>query len=222
MFMNKKLWYIQQLDLFKGLAKEKLQNIESLFAMKEYCKREVIFEPGDKDKVFIVKTGQVELYQLSPSGKKVIIERLLPGSLFGDLGTEGESEVFVEATTDSYVCSLDKDTFFSIVSHHSELSEKLMKQLFNRLTQVEKRMSSVASDSAFQRIVKLLLNLGKKKSDDSMEVSEKFTHEELSQMLGISRQTVTTLINQLEKKGLIKRTGKSIQFDPNKLQQFTT
>lgn len=220
--MSKKLWYIQQLDLFKGLAKDKLQKIESLFAMKEYCRREVIFEPGDRDKVFIVKTGQVELYQLTPSGKKIIIERLLPGSFFGDLGAEGKAETFVEATTDSYVCSLNKDKFFAMVSKYPELSEKLMKQLFQRLIQVEKRMSSVAADNAFQRIVKLLLNLGKKNSDDSMEVSEKFTHEELSQMLGISRQTVTTLINQLERKGLIKRTGKSIKFDPEKLKQFTS
>lgn len=101
--MSKKIWYIQQLDLFKNLAKEKIEYIESLFAMKEYDKREVIFEPGDKDKVFIVKTGLVELYQLSPSGKKVIIEQLLPGSFFGDLGTEGESELFVEATTNSII-----------------------------------------------------------------------------------------------------------------------
>jgi len=57
--MNKKLWYIQQLDLFKGFAKENLHTIESLFSMKEYCKREVIFEPGDKDKVFIVKPVQL-------------------------------------------------------------------------------------------------------------------------------------------------------------------
>lgn len=220
--MTKKLWYIQQLDLFKGLTKEKLLGIESLFAMKEYCKKEVIFEPGDKDKVFIVKTGQVELYQLNPAGKKVIIERLLPGSLFGDLGTERETELFVEATTDSYVCSLNKDKFFSMVSQYPELSEKLMKQLFHRLTQVERRMSSVASDNAFQRIVKLLLNLGKKRTEDYMEISEKFTHEELAQMLGISRQTVTTLINQLEKKGLIQRNGKSIQFNPSNLQQFTS
>jgi len=54
-----------------------------------------------------------------------------------------------------------------------------------------------------------------------MEISEKFTHEELAQMLGISRQTVTTLINQLEKKGLISRKGKSIQFDPSRLAQVT-
>lgn len=217
--MSKKLWYIQQLDLFKGLAKEKLQSIESFFAMRQYVKREVIFEPGDKNKVFIVKTGQVELYQLSSSGKKVIIERLLPGSFFGDLGTEEEGELFVEATTDSYVCSLNKDKFFSIVSQHPELSEKLMKQLFNRLLSVEKRMSSVAADNALQRLVKLLLNLGKVEGKKYVTISDKFTHEQLSQMLGISRQTVTTLINQLEKKGLIKRIHKNLQFIPSQLEK---
>ena len=50
-----------------------------------------------------------------------------------------------------------------MVSQYPELSEKLMKQLFNRLTHVEKRRSSIASDSAFQRIIKLLLNLGKRR-----------------------------------------------------------
>jgi len=219
--MSKKIWYIQQLDLFKNLAKEKIEYIESLFAMKEYDKREVIFEPGDKDKVFIVKTGLVELYQLSPSGKKVIIEQLLPGSFFGDLGTEGESELFVEATTNSYVCALNKDKFFILISQYPDLSEKLMKQLFHRLLNVEKRLSSIASDNVFQRFIKLLLNLGKIKAPDFMEISNQYTHEELSQMLGISRQTVSTLINQLERKGLIKRKGKLIYFSPSKLNPLT-
>jgi CRP/FNR family transcriptional regulator len=220
--MANKLWYIQQLDLFKGVAHEKLNQIEMMFAMREYCKREVIFKPGDRDKVFIVKTGQVELYQLSSSGKRIIIEQLLPGSIFGDFGVEGESELFVEATTNSYVCSLQKDKFFTLVSLNPELSEKLMKQLFQRLIHVEKRMSSVASDNAFQKIIKLFLSLGRKKTDHLMELPNKLTHDELSQMLGISRQTVTTLINQLEKKGLILRTGKAIAFNPQNLQDLTS
>lgn len=220
--MNKKLWYIQQLDLFKDLAKDKLQQMESFFAMKQYAKREVIFEPGDKDNVFIIKTGQVELYQLTADGKKVIIEVLKPGSIFGDLGSESPSDTFVEATVDSYVCSLNKNRFFSLVSQSPELSEKLMKNLFNRLLLVEKRMSSVAVDNAPQRLVKLLLSLGKLQSKEHAEIAEQFTHEELAQMLGISRQTVTTLINQLERKGLVQRNGKSIRFNPSKLTQFTS
>lgn len=146
---------------------------------------------------------------------------MLSGSLFGDLGTEGETDLYVEATVDSYVCSLDKNKFFSLVSLYPELSEKLMKQLFHRLLQVEQRMSSVASDNAFVRIIKLFLHLGKITPDNTMEISEKYTHEEISQMLGISRQTVTTMINQLEKKGLIKRSQKTLQFIPSQLEQLT-
>jgi CRP/FNR family transcriptional regulator len=220
--MTNKLWYIQQLDLFKNIAHDRLNQIDKLFAMKEYCKREVIFEPGDKNKVFIVKTGQVELYQISPSGKRVIIERLLPGSIFGDFDTQGESELFVEATTNSYVCSLQKDKFFTLVSLNPDLSEKLMKQLFQRLLHVEKRMSSVASDNALQKIVKLFLSLGTKKTNNVMELPHKLTHDELSQMLGISRQTVTTLINQLEKKEFIKRSGKIITYNPISLENLTS
>lgn len=218
--MNKKLWYIQQLDLFKSLTKEKLSKIEPLLSMREYCKKEVIFEPGDRDKVFIVKTGKVELYQLSPSGKKAIIEQLLPGSIFGDLGTDSPSDIFVEATVDSYVCSIGKNKFFSLVSRYPELSEKLMKSLFSRLTAVEKRMSSVAIDNALQRFIKLLLSLGKPTQMNSAVLSDHFTHEELAQMLGISRQTVTTIINQLEKKGLIKRSNKILTFLPSELESL--
>lgn len=218
--MSKKIWYIQQLDLFKDLALEKLRRIESMLFMKEYSKSEVIFEPGDKDKVFIVKTGRVELYQLNPSGKKMIIEVLKQGSIFGDLGYDSPTDIFVEATANSCVCSLSKNKFFSLISQHSELSEKLMKNLFNRLMNIEKRMSSLASDNAFGRLVKLLLSLGKKKEGEIAEISDKFTHEELAEMLGISRQTVTTLINQLEKKGYIKRTNKILRFFPQKLEKL--
>ncbi len=225
--MSKKIWYLQQLDLFADLKGEILSKIESLFTMKEYCKKEIIFEPGDQNKVFILKTGQVEVYQLTPSGKKVIIEVLKPDSIFGDLGIDTENETYVEAKTDSYVCLINKDKFFHLISGYPVLSEKLMRKLFNRLILVEKRVSSLAVDSALERFVKLLLSLGKKAEGNTqekanMELAEKFTHEELAQMLGISRQTMTTLINRMEKDGLLLRSGKRLQFEKSRLEKITS
>jgi len=220
--MSRKIWYIQQLNLFGGFAKEALQKIEEAFAMKEYEKTEVVFEPGDKDKVFIVKTGQVELYHITESGKKVIIERLKPGSFFGDLGTNSDQNVYVEATTNSYVCSVDKNTFFSMVSNYPDLSEKLMKQLFNRLQSVENRMSSVITDNALTRLYKFFLSHGQKDAENNTQISEAFTHEQIAQMIGISRQTVTTLINQLEKKGVLTRKNKSLYIIPERLSGSTS
>jgi len=217
--MSRKIWYIQQLNLFKDFAKDTLQKIDEAFAMKEYEKTEVVFEPGDKDKVFIVKTGQVEVYHITESGKKVIIERLKPGSFFGDLGTHSDQDVYVEATTNSYVCSIHKDTFFSMVSQYPSLSEKLMKQLFNRLLRAETRISSVITDNAMTRLYKFFKSHGDKEPDNTMKISESFTHEEIAQMIGISRQTVTTLINQLESKGILKRRNKTLYLIPDKVSK---
>ncbi|HET9946485.1 MAG TPA: Crp/Fnr family transcriptional regulator [Patescibacteria group bacterium] len=218
--MDNKLWYLQQLSLFKNIPKDKLEQVENVFFMKHYAKKEIIFEPGDHDKVFIVKTGEVKLYRLNASGKKVIIERLLPGSFFGDLGTNGPIDLFVEATSNSYVCSLNRDKFFSLVSQYPDLSEKLMKQLFERLMHVEKRMSSIASDTVLQRFVQLLLSFGKEKNQAFIEVPERLTHEEIAQMLGTSRQTITTLMNDLEKKGVIRRVKKALHLNSEKLQEY--
>lgn len=220
--MNDKIWYLQQLNLFKSLPKDKLKQVEGLFNMKHYCKKEVIFEPGDHDKVFIVKTGDVELYRLNATGKKVIIERLRPGSFFGDLGTQGPIDLFVEATSDSYVCSLNRDKFFYLVSQYPDLSQKLMKQLFERLMHVEKRMSSIAIDNVLQRFIQLLLSLGKEKTADIVEIPDKLTHEEIAQMLGTSRQTITKLMNDFERKGVIKRAKKSLQFKPYDLEKYSS
>lgn len=224
--MSKKIWYLQQLDLFSGLGQNELSKIDPLFTMREYCRKEIIFEPGDQNRVFIVKTGRVEVYQLSSSGRKVIIEVLKPGSIFGDLGTDAENETYVEAKTNSCVCLINKDKFFELISQRRELAEKLMKSLFNRLILVEKRVSSLAIDSALQRFVKLLISLGKKiegsTGGENTELADKFTHEELADMLGISRQTMTTLINSMEKDGLLFRTGKRLQFDRYRLEKLTS
>lgn len=222
--MNKKIWYLQQLDLFADLAREKLHQIESLFHMRDYNKREVIFEPGDQNKVFIVKTGRVEVYQLNSLGKKIIIEILKTGSFFGDLGSDSPTETYVEATVDSCVCSLDKHKFFSLISREPKLAEKLMKNLFNRLLLVEKRASSLAIDNAFQRFIKLLLSIGKRPATNSedMQLADIYTHEELAQMLGISRQTMTTLINRMEKQNLLSREGKKLKFNKTQLEKLTS
>lgn len=215
------MWCIQQSDFFNTLPTEELEKIHQRFLTKNYHKSEVVFEPGDKDRVYVVQSGEVEMYQLTPSGKKVIIDRLKSGSVFGDLGAESSIDVFVEATQKSEICSLDKEKFFDLISQYPDLSTDFMKNLFNRLLALEKRLSSLAADNALQKVIKLLLSLSKQKhEEDYVIVTDKFTHEELSQMLGISRQTVTTLINQMEKKGFISRSGKTISFQPAVLEEL--
>ncbi len=211
---------LKQLDLFKVLPEDMVKYISERFAEKEYGKRQVIFEPKDRDKVFLLKSGKVEIYQLTPDGKKIIIDVLSSGDVFGDLGIKEENENFVQATTDSFVCMMNKNEFFDMVSKVPKLANILVKELFSKVIESEKQVAALASDNLLVKVKNLLLRLAKKHGeikDARVIITTKFTHEELADMIGISRPTMTELLNKLDRLGIIKREGKIISYYPQKL-----
>ncbi|PIR42548.1 hypothetical protein COV25_02240 [candidate division WWE3 bacterium CG10_big_fil_rev_8_21_14_0_10_35_32] len=218
--MNQKLFYLKQLNLLKTLPQSQIEYISNQLTMKEYRKRQVLFEPGDKNKVFILKHGRVEIYQLTSEGKKIVVDVLGPGSVFGDLGINQLNEQFMEATTDSLVCVIGKDQFFDMVTKIPQLANSLVKELFSKVIESEKQIAALASDNLLLKLKNLLVRLAKKygeEKDGGITISTKFTHEQLAEMIGISRPTMTELLNKLEKQGFIKREGKRISFNPQKL-----
>lgn len=218
---NRKLWYLKQLNLFKTLPEKQVRLISEHFAAKEYGKRQVVLEPEDHDKVFILKSGRVEIYQLTADGKKIIIDTLGPGNVFGDLGLDEASDNFVEATTDSFVCVMNKNEFFEMVSKNQQIATILVKELFTKIVESEKQVAALASDNLATKIKNLLLRLAKKhgeKVGEKIVISTKFTHEQLADMIGITRPTMTEMLNKLANQNIITRKGKLISFDPQKLE----
>lgn len=221
--MNRKLWYLKQLNLFKSLPEKEVEFISKHFAAKEYGKKQIILEPEDKDKVFILKSGRVEIYELTPDGKKIIVDVLGPGNVFGDLGVDEASEHFVEATTDSFACVLDKQSFFDMVTKNPTVANVLIRELFRKIVESEKQVASLASDNLFTKVKNLLLRLARKYGERSQEqvvITTKFTHEQLAEMIGVSRPTMTEILNKLERQKVIKREGKIISFDYKRLENL--
>lgn len=221
--MNRKLIVLKQLDLFKSLPQEELEHLAGHLTSKEYSRRQVILEPEDKDKIFILKSGKVEIYEITPDGKKIIVDVLASGNVFGDLGLEEANETFVEATTDSFVCTMSKNNFFQMVSQNPQIAYPLIRELFAKTVEAKKQVASLASNNITVKIKDLLLRLSKRygeKLNNRVVITTKFTHEQLAEMVGISRPTMTELLNKLEQEGVIKREGKIISFDPQKLQDL--
>lgn len=215
-----KLWYLKQTNLFKALPPEQMEMISNHLIAKEYSKKQVILEPEDRDKVFILKSGTVEIYEITTSGKRIIIDVLIPGNIFGDLGVVDNSSHFVEASTDSFVCVMGKQEFFEIVSKNPVISYELIKELFTKTVESQKQIASLASDSVASKIKNLMFRLASRygeKNNGWVTITSKFTHEELADMIGISRPTLTEMLNKLEKQGVIKRDGKIISYNPQKL-----
>ncbi|MFS8159938.1 MAG: Crp/Fnr family transcriptional regulator [Candidatus Roizmanbacteria bacterium] len=211
------IWHLRDIDLFKGLDEKMLTSFEKEFDFQDHEKRQIIFSPDDRAKVGIVRSGKVEIYHLSSDGKKTIIDVLGRGSIFGDFGERISADIFAETVQPSQICFIKKEAFFTLASRDPQVAQRLMKHLFDKLAKMEDKVSSIASDNVFDRLVKLILQLGKRDEKSGVYYTEKYTHEELAQMIGVSRQTVTTILIQLEKAGDIQRNKKQFRFDKENL-----
>jgi len=214
-----KIWFLGRIDLFAGLPKDKLEEIERLFRMKLYCRGHVVYQPGESKRVYIVKTGKVEVSRITEDGQKYIVDILSKGSVFGNTGDKLDEETFVETLDDSYICDLNKDEFFGIISREPIVAEKLLRNLFDKLILAEKKAASLATDNVVKRFAKLMISLGRNGSFDKM-ITDRYTHEQLGHMLGVSRQTITTLVNKMEREGRLKRVKKRMIFNPDELDDL--
>lgn len=215
--------HIKNVDVFKELSPGKIEELKLLFTTKKYKKRTLITEPGERGKVYVVKSGRIELYEDFPNGKKFIFSILEHGRIFGDFDLDIAPTVYAKAIDDSEVCEISTKAFIILMLSEPKLLLKLFKYFFARLLIFQKKAASFASDDVFHRLVKLLLFLGQPQETAKFTemITDKFTHEQLSQMLGVSRQTVTTMLSSLQKKGVIKRKKKSFLFDREKLKKLS-
>ncbi|KKP29936.1 MAG: hypothetical protein UR15_C0008G0014 [Parcubacteria group bacterium GW2011_GWA2_31_28] len=212
---------ISSLEIFHGLTEQKLNKIDQLFDLKQYKKHTVLFKPGDSRKVYIVKSGRVELYRITEEGRKFIVDVLKKGGIFGDFDLKFPTEIYAETIEETVIFSTSTDKFIDLLKDPA-LSVKLFKFIFNKLILIEKKMTSLATDNVFRKFLKLIVYLGKNDELLSIEhsMTDRYTHEQLSQMLGVSRQTITTLINDLENKGFLQRKKKRFIYDKDKLQKL--
>lgn len=215
-----KIWYLKQLDIFKELAPKEINDIGVIVDEKNISKKEIVLEPEDKNKVYLIKKGQVKLYQLTKDGKRIIIDTLGPGSVFGNFGGE-ESQNFAEATSDTFVCIAKRETFFKTISEKPEVSVKLMAMLFDQLSQAQDYVVAMAGGDVLSKLKFKLSDLAKKYGEskgEKVKINQRFTHEEIADMIGVSRETITKLLGTLRRRGIIEMDGKNIVFHREKLE----
>ena len=207
--MNKlRAWYLKNIDLFKGLSNEKIDEIAACFTHMPYEPKSEIRGLDQKDKIFLLKQGVVEVYAITSGGKKVILELLGPGSIFSALsGFDNDLDIHALVRKRCVICTIDTEEFFTLISQYPKVAQKLMRSLYSRVLSNKERLFSLAVESVPQRLKRLIRMF----STEFFDTSISFTHEEMAQMIGASRQTLTTVLNQLIKQNVIKKTGKKYQ-----------
>ncbi len=208
---------LKMVPLFSSLKDEELEAINRAVFTKKYLKDQMILLADEEgDTLFIIIRGKVKITSFAENGKEVIFSIMSEGDFFGDMSLlDGKPRsASVISIEDSELCLLRREEFNRLIENHPGIALKLLKELTSRLRRADERIESLALLDVSGRIAGILLQLseesGKRLPDGGVIIRSRPTHQELANMVGTTRETVTRILSQLEQKNYIVMTGKSV------------
>jgi CRP/FNR family transcriptional regulator, cyclic AMP receptor protein len=221
---------IRNYDLWAHLTDDEYDELNIVHNFIEAPKGDYIyFEAFHHNKLYFVKEGYIRIGYINDSGREVIKEIIQKGELFGQITLERNSlnGEFAQAwKTGVSLCAFTINDFEKLLQKRPELALKYSKQVGAKLRQIENRLINLLNKDVKTRLVHFLLLLAQKQgssSDTSRCVPNYLTHEDIAHLIGSSRQTVTTLINELTEEGLISYSRHEICFpDVNKIEKLSS
>ena len=215
------------LRMFCNLGPEALAEFGSLGTQMEVQKGVKLFQEGDLGAgVYVMCTGQVKLSCTSKDGRTLIFKIAMPGDVLGLSAVMSESsyEVTAEVIQPAQVKSIAKNVFLAFLHHHGEASLHAAKSLSEeyKVAFFDARRLAL-SGSAAGRLASVLLDWGKASScgKADMRFTMALTHEELANLTGSSRETVTRMLARFKRDKLIQVRGSSVMIvDPARLEQL--
>ena len=211
------LLLIRGFDIFQHLTDEEYEELDLVHNFLEAASGEYIYFPfQNHNKLYFTKEGFIKLGYIDEQGNEVIQEIIQKGEVFGQLTLEknNDRDEFAQAYKSAVsLCAFTMEDFLRLLQKKPDMAIAFSFHLGNKLRKVENRLLNILNKDVKSRLAQLLLQLAadNKSIINNKGVIEKFlTHEDLAKLIGSSRQTVTTTLNQFEKQNLITVTKKNI------------
>lgn len=212
-----------QTDFLSRLSAADADGLVRASQRKLFAKNEFIFKAGDAGRhVYFLQRGRVKIYQPALEGKDVILWFCFPGEMFGmaEVARGGGRVVHAQACEATEVLVLSQTELMEYLQTHSAAALLIMQVLSNRLRALGDVVVNLINDDAQTRIIKLILKLATSygvRVDQDIHLSIQLTHQEIADMVGTTRQTVTSVLSQLQRQGLMRLENRRIRIESMEL-----
>ncbi len=214
---NSKITFLQQFPLFEVLSFEELEKLANTIEIKTKNKYSYIYLPDEpSNTIFFLVKGTVKIGTHSSDGREVIKSILHPTAMFGELGLVGEvrRQDFARAMNEEVkLCTLKVIDFQRLMQANHQLCLKVISLLGGRLRTAENRLEGLIFKDARTRIIDFLKDSVEKRGRRigyEMLLKHSLTQQDIANLTGTSRQTVTSVLNDLRKSDLIYFNRRSI------------
>ncbi len=205
-------WYVPTSDFVARMEPADRDALLRLAHPRLYRRHSSIFQAGSAgNNVYLLATGRVKIYALSALGKQTILWFCFPGEVFGlaEMPRGGHREVYAEACTDCEVLAVSQRDFKEFLSRHPSTAMLTIELLSCRLRTLGDMLKNLSADDVETRVIKLLVRLCARfgrRSDIGADIllDIGLTHQEMADMIGATRQTVTSVLSDLKRKGVLR------------------
>ncbi|QGJ71214.1 Transcriptional regulator [Planctomycetales bacterium 10988] len=208
--MPEKIWHLKHCRLFEVLSLEVLASLESQAKVRTFPRKGLVYLPQDAaDSVGVLASGRIKITNLTSEGKQAILTLIEPGELFGELAVfdSDTREEYAEAMEKSTVVLLPTAAFQHLLETQPSLALGITKLIGLRRKRIERRLKHLLFRSNRERVVHLLLELAEqygKPTERGIELQIKLSHQDLSAIIGSTRESVTVVLGELQEEGLIQ------------------
>jgi len=214
--------YLMYVPIFADLNDETIQKISSVGYSKKYSKDDVIFREDDPGTaMFVILTGKVKVVRTSGDGREVILTILSQYDFFGEMALlDGLARsASVVAAEESELFIIQREEFLNLLKLHPEISINLMQELTQRLRAADLKIKSLSLKDAEGKVATVLLQLAEeigKIKHGIVEIDKLPLQQDLANMAGTSRETISRTLHSFAKKGFVELDGpklKILNFD---------
>lgn len=221
--------FLRQVSLLSDLSDNDLQKLETVVRERSFRKNEVIFhaqEPGSA--LFIIKRGRVKVSMDDRQGREIILRVLEAGDFFGEMSLlDGEPRsATVTALEPCQALVLFREQFLKFISNHPEVVMKMLTTLSRRLRKADEKISRLVFADAYEKVASALMDIVEEKKialNIGAEIPLSLTRKELADMVGISRETLTRVLADFQRAGLVRVERRRFAIvDPGRLKREAT
>lgn len=200
---------LKKIELLASLSDEELRLISARFIIKQVKKNEIILREEDTNNVmYMVLLGKLKVVQTTGDGKEIILAIHQSGQFFGEISLiDGKtSPATVMAAEDSLIAIVPKRDFHDLLANHSRVLYNLLQIMCVRLRDSWDKLKMLAVKDPSERIRSLFLTLSlqpKEKTSEGITLNARLTHQDIADMTGLTRETVTRILNKWQHSGKI-------------------
>ena len=201
---------------FARLNTDQIREILDLAQPKRFDAGVAVFDEGAvAERFFLLLDGHIRVIRTTPGGEQIIALHIPAGQLFGIAPALGHKAYPATAMTavESLVLSWPTRLWHDFVSRYDGFGPETAKTVGRRVAEMQDRILELATQQVEQRIanaVLRLVNQSGRKTDEGIEIAFPITRQNLSEMTGTTLHTVSRLLSQWEKDGIVKSTRKRV------------